>query len=65
MENLCTQFLHIYFWVFIVLISLKGLCMLTYDFEENKINAIKRGNWNYSLIQAAPYWALFVLSCFY
>lgn len=55
--------LDIYFWVFIVFVCLTTLVMFTDDYQEDRLNAIKRGIYFKGGVNAAIIrWVLFFLS---
>ena len=62
MENIILQFLNIYFWVFIVLYSLKFLYTYSKEYKENKKNSIKNGTRNLSILPPVIGWSIFILS---
>ena len=62
MENIILQFLNIYFWVFIVVYSLKFLYTYSKEYEENKKNSIKNGTRNLSILPSIIGWSIFILS---
>ena len=62
MENIILQFLNIYFWVFIVVYSLKFLYTYSKEYKENKKNAIKNGNYSITFLQSVIGWSVFILS---
>ena len=62
MENIILQFLNIYFWVFIVVYSLKFLYTYSKEYKENKKNSIKNGTRNLSILPSVIGWSVFILS---
>ena len=62
MENIILQFLNIYFWVFIVVYSLKFLYTYSKEYKENKKNSIKNGTRNLSILPSIIGWSIFILS---
>jgi len=66
MEELFKEFLHIYFWVYIVIIVLRALIKgVGYkDNKEREKNAIKYGIDN-SKMSGIIYLTLFILSIYY
>ena len=62
MENIILQFLNIYFWVFIVVYSLKFLYTYSKEYGENKKNSIKNGTRNLSILPSIIGWSIFILS---
>ena len=62
MENIILQFLNIYFWVFIVVYSLKFLYTYSKEYKENKKNSIKNGTRNLSILPSVIGWSIFILS---
>ena len=62
MENIILQFLNIYFWVFIVVYSLKFLYTYSKEYKENKKNSTKNGTRNLSILPSIIGWSIFILS---
>jgi len=64
MEKIFLEFLNVYFWVFVVILTLKmiGIKTTMKEFQENKKNAIKNGTHNFNFDGAIIIISLFILS---
>jgi len=62
MEKIFLEFLNIYFWVFLVIVTILHLYHFTDEYEEFKKNAIEKGTYDIHIFNSIIGYTLFILS---